>query len=373
MSFAVDSGLCLLVLSSAVLFFFLWRWRRSFLEPSFYFSDITIFSSRGLRTRAAALPMILIWMALIAFSLAFIDPRVFIDRQGTNAMADQMPIEGIAIYLVLDQSGSMKEKVVVELPSGQLETISKIDLLKKVSKQFIEGDKSLGLKGRSNDMLGLVYFARAAQVMAPLTLDHRTILEELNKFDAVKNRSEDGTSIGYAIYKTANMIASTKHFAQELIERGEPAYTIKSSVIILITDGLQDPNPLDKGKRLRNMDVPEAAEYAKEQGVRLYIVNVEPKLGTEEFAPYRHIMQRAAEATGGKFFMVDNASSLQKIYREIDQLERSALPEMDQLGQKDKRPDLYSRVSFYPYLVAIGLFCLFVSILLQATLLRRVP
>jgi len=165
-----------------------------------------------------------------------------------------------------------------------------------------------------------------------------------------------------------------RHYAEELISKGQPAYNIKQTVIILVTDGLQDPNPLDKGKRLRNMDVPEAAAYAKEQGVRLYIVNVDPALGTEEYAPYRHIMQRAAALTGGKFFMADSSTNLSEIYRDIDQLEKSTLPaETLPKINKEERPDLFNRISLYPWLIALGLLSLFIALVLEFTWLRRIP
>jgi Ca-activated chloride channel family protein len=136
---------------------------------------------------------------------------------------------------------------------------------------------------------------------------------------------------------------------------------------------MQDPNPLDKGKRLRNMDVPEAAAYAKSQDVRLYTVNVEPKLAEEEFAPYRHVMQRASESTGGKFYMMDNSTSLEEIYKDIDSLEKSAIPSSIQVIDKESRPDLYRSIPFYPWLVAAGLVCLLSSICLETLWLKQIP
>lgn len=359
-----------LVASSVIgiLIYFLRQWQSNFAIPRLYFSNLESLQVSTWKSRWATLPRRLMQLALLAFILAFINPRLFIDLPASPSDQTRNPTEGIAIYLVLDQSGSMTEKVF-----GERGSIRKVDLLKQVTKQFVEGDEKTGLKGRPNDLIGLIAFARAARVLAPLTLDHTAILAELNKFAPVGERDQDGTSIGYAIYKSASMISATKHYAQELIEKGEPAYTIKNTIMILITDGMQDPNPLDKGKRLRNIDVPEAAAYAKEQGIRLYIVNVEPKLATEEFAPYRHIMKRAAELTGGKFYMVDGSTNLTGIYRDIDTLEKSSLPESKQKLGKDQRPDLYKRISFYPFLIGIGLFFMLVATLLDGRVLRRIP
>lgn len=377
-SLHVDAVPLLAMAVGALAFYWLWRWRRTFAEPHVAFSDISSLISGG-RGRAAwgNVPRCLMVAALAAFACAFVNPSVLLERprekSGQPSEEHPLPVEGIAIYLVLDQSGSMAEEVRAQTASGQRQTISKLRLLKQVTEQFIGGDAPLGLKGRPNDLIGIIAFARGAQVLVPLTLDHAAVLAALSNLDIMREKDQDGTSIGYAIFKAANMIAATRHYSQELVSKGEPGYTIKNTVMILITDGLQDPNPLDKGKRLRNMDVPEAAAYARQQGIRLYIVNVEPKLATEEFAPYRHIMQRAAEVTGGRFFMVDSSNNLQQIYQEIDQLEKSALPQPVAYGDKLQRPDLYRRVAFYPYLLTLGLTCLLAAIYLETFALRRIP
>lgn len=373
--FGIDYKAMFIVAVCIPLLYFLWKLHNHYIAPYIAFSSVQgLLHNKG-RASWSEMPKALTWLALIAFSLAFIDPHFFIHRKDKESLfggQDEFPSEGIAIYLILDQSGSMEEKVAVQSLTEGFHLTSKIDLLKQVSKQFIIGDPALGLQGRPNDMIGLIFFARAARVMAPLTLDHEAVLQELTRFKSVGDKDQDGTSIGYAIYKTANMIVATRHYAQELISKGEPAYTIKNSVLILITDGLQDPNPLDKGKRLRNMDVTEAAEYAKENNIKLYIVNVEPKLATDEFMPYRNIMKRAAEHTGGKFFMVGAGSNLEQIYKEIDKLEKSALPDFSSMD-KNLRPDLFIRVSMFPYLVVFGLICLLSVTVLDTLILRRVP
>jgi len=363
----IDPWATLAALVTTLLFYFLAKWKKHFASPALYFSDLKALKMET-RYQWVSFPRQLALVSLATFLLAFTDPHLFLDRQADRPQELSHPTQGLAIYLVLDQSGSMKEEVITN--KG---TMRKVDLLKLVTKQFIEGDPQTGLSGRPNDLIGLIAFARGAHVLSPLTLDHAAILSQLSTFAPVADNDQDGTSIGYAIFKTASMIAATKHYAQELIKKGEPAYTIKNTIMILITDGMQDPNPLDKGKRLRNMDIPEAAAYAKEQGIRLYIINVGLEIAMEEYAANRHIMQRAAELTGGKFFIVDHRTHLETIYRDIDTLEKSTLPENQLPWDKDLRPDLYRRLSFYPYLIAIGLLTLLLSIILDTTILRRIP
>lgn len=374
-TFAIDYIPLLILLGFCALLFFGWRRKKEFFEPHLKFSDIGDLLPKNKEWKVALIkvPEKLFFASIFLSLLAFIDPRLLSLRNEPLSLNPQNPVEGIAIYFVLDQSGSMVQKI--PAADGSRRTERKIDLLKQMTTQFIKGDAKLGLSGRSNDMIGLISFARGAQVLSPLTLDHRAILDQLSQLKEVGSMDQDGTAIGYAIYKAANLIAATKAYAQEMKKTGEQAYTIKSYAIILVTDGLQDPNPLDKGKRLRNIDIPEAGQYLKEEGIRLYAIVIEPKIATNEFAPYRNLMDRVTKLTGGKFYMMDDSRKLQQIYKDIDQLEKSRLPEVQGMinVQKDQRPDLYQRSSLSPYLLSLALFCLFLALLLNTTVLRKAP
>lgn len=354
-----------------------WKWGSSFQVPHLKFSQLQplIEGPLSLKQKYAKLPRYLLIAAGFFFSTAFLDPHYFVEKapevkKETPLQQVSIPSEGIAIYLVLDQSGSMSEEVKVFR-----KTITKMDLLKEVTKGFVLGNKQEGLTGRPQDMMGLVTFARGAQVLAPLTLDHQAIIDQLNKLQYTTDLEQDGTAIGYAIYKTANLIAATRHYAEELEGAGKPAYTIKNSIMILVTDGLQAPNPLDQGKEFRNVELLDAAVYAKKLGVKVYIINVEPRIASEEFSAHRLLMKKITELTGGRFYMVDNSLNLSSIYSEIDQLEKSPLPLETQYisPPKSMQPQLYRRVSFYPYLVAAGMLCFLLSIVLETRVFRRVP
>ncbi len=159
-----------------------------------------------------------------------------------------------------------------------------METLRRVASEFV--------RGRPSDMLGIVSFARTASVVTPLTLDHAQVLDGLKELQVVPSQDQDGTAIGYAIYKTATLIAATEQFMKGKFE-------IKGAAILLVTDGLQDPNPLDNENSLRNQDIPEAADYAKEQKIKLYIINIDPSITMDQFAPHRNQMRTAAESTGG--------------------------------------------------------------------------
>lgn len=381
--FAIDWRALPLALLFGAICYLLWRFKARYLPPQMLVSDMTSFNvPRNWRSRLSGTAGYLKYIGLGALLLAFIDPRMYIERKPENEpqQPPNIATHGIALYLVLDQSGSMTEEINVPGPNGLPERISKIDLLKRLTAEFIKGDPKLGLTGRPNDLIGLVEFARTARLVVPLTLDHRLVLDKLAQFNVVQDKADDGTAIGYAIYKTGNLIAATRNFARDQIGKGKPAYEIKSSVIVLVTDGMQDPNPADIGSPWRWMDPIDAAQFAKNNGIRLYIVNVEPSFNAEEYSANRSQMRKTAEATGGKFFLLNDRSSLTDIYTEIDRLEKSDLPiEQELLHQlrqqlsRDQLPNQYHRILFYPYLIAFGLCCLALWAVFETLLLRRVP
>jgi Ca-activated chloride channel homolog len=356
---------------------FMSLWGRRFPEPQLRFSWLSQMQleHKNWKEKLVNLPKILMWVTLFLWILAFLDPHLFFEKKQDfpSAPPSKEPTEGIAIYLVLDQSGSMADEVDSQNLEGQRVHLSKEALLKDVTKEFVKGNPKFGLKGRPHDLMGLVTFARTAQVLSPLTLDHQTILDELAKLKIEQNPDLDGTAIGYAIYKTVNLIAATRHFAQDLNKQGKSAYEIKNSIIVLVTDGFQSINPLDQNNSLRSIDLPDAAKFAKENHVRLYIINVEPKMASEEFGPQRRLMQRIVKETGGEFYLVDSSQNLAQIYQSIDRLEKSSLPVMETIKTKAQQPEAYRRFSFYPFLILSGLITLFLSLLLETTWLRRVP
>ncbi len=344
------------------LFYLFRNTRVSRQAPTLFFSTLTPFKAipKGIKTRWAWLPEYLAYAALIFFLLAFIDPRLFLPRPINPNSVSLESTEGIAIYLVLDQSGSMNEPVA----GNPNET--KIQLLKQLTADFIAG--------RPNDLLGLVFFARVPLIVAPLTLDHASLLGPLGKLEVVKDKTHDGTAIGYAIYKIASLIAATRHFAENM-PKEDRHYDIKSAIMVLVTDGVQEINPLDNGNPLRTIDIPEAAAFAKQQDVRVYIVNIDPSISNEEFAPFRYQMRKATELTGGQFFTMASPDQLGNIYEEINRLEKSRLPNpiLSSSLSKENLPYLYHRFPLYPYFIFAGLICLLFSIILKSTLLKKMP
>jgi Ca-activated chloride channel family protein len=364
--FEIDIWALMLTVLIGAVSLFLWKWKKTFISPKILFSNLNALQTREKpwRTHFARWPKLLQYASLGLFLTAFLDPRLQILKEGSAN-----PSRGIAIYLVADRSGSMAEKSNLATARRSTTSLSKIDILKQLTTKFVEGDPALKLAGRSNDLIGLVNFSRTPQVLVPLTLDHKAIIEALSKIQVAKNKAEDGTAMGYAIFKTVNYIDATRHYSGP----GIPPYEIKSAIIILVTDGIQEANPLDQGKRLRNMGIMEAAEYAKEKDVKLYIINVEPAFDSPVFEPFRNQFEKATGLTGGKFYMTASGTSLDQIYSSIDALEKSEISKVFANLPMDQQPHHYQRVSFYPFLIAVGMFLLLIAAILNTTLLRKVP
>ncbi len=359
------SGLGLLAaLLLAIFTPFFYRYRKRQRTPYVYYSqvaDLPISGRESTHNRWFGLPDKLFMACLILLALGLTDlrmllpPRAFSGHDKTQIL--KTPTEGIALYFVLDISGSMASKVLF----GN-EFISKVDLMKRLTESFIDG--------RPNDLIGLVTFARMANILAPLTLDRQAILDQLHKVQVVKDESIDGTGIGYAIYKTAGTIVATRHFGEQLPKNQRPAYTINSNVIILVTDGFQSPSELDKGNWMRTIGMEDAARFAADQGIKLYIVDIEPSLALPEFEPHRNLLNRVADITGGKFFLAESYDAIPDIYSKIDALEKSTLPVDQEALVKE---GAHRVVPLWTIFVACGLICFAAAVILDTMYLRVVP
>ncbi len=361
MLFDVDKGAAGLVLLLILLFFFFKKRLLSFSpSPFLAFSVVKNFPASSWRTHLFPYSARFYWIGFFFFLLAFIDPH-FLSPLPSSLLSPSQgrPTKGLAIYFVLDRSGSMEESVPFTNAEGETRVVPKIDGLKEVTARFIRDHPS--------DLIGFVAFARLPQVVVPLTLDQDLLLSDLKNLKGVTKPEEEGSAIGYAIFKTAYLMQATRHFAEELKqEETPPPYTIQSSVMIVVTDGFQNPSRLDQGNRLRTIDLEEAAQVAKEQGVHLYIINVDPRFGSPTYAPHRHQMEKITQMTGGEFYLVHSDQDLSSIYAKINTLEKGKIfhPQMR---------EAYRRFSLYPFLIMLGLGSLSVAFLLDLWLLRVIP
>jgi Ca-activated chloride channel family protein len=336
-----------LLLSAAL--FLLWHFRKFFFEkPALLYPSLGAFRSRfrTWREKWSGIPSLLYLAGLSSLLLAFCDPHYF--KEDTDLRAP--PREGLAIFLIMDRSGSMGRIIDHEWKDGQWQSVTEFDFLKKFSSQFVARSK--------NDLIGIVAFARSAQIVSPLTLDHKSLQEKIEKLSIVQDKEQDGTAMGYAIYKTAHLITALKAY------KGENApYDIKRAVMILVTDGLQDPSLLDRGNPLRTMGLEEAGSFLQKHGIRLYIVHVGNRLNEQQFALNKREMERLVQSTGGKLIVPTNPDELERVLNDIQKLEKSQI--------YGGIPEPLKKVSLFPYLLLLGLSLIGASILLNTTVWRR--
>jgi Ca-activated chloride channel family protein len=246
---------------------------------------------RGAR-RGGAVPVLLVLLR----SLALIGMIVALARPRTGRGLEDVSREGIDIVVALDISSSMLAE--------DFQPQNRLMVAKERLKQFIIG--------RPSDRIGIVAFAGEALTQVPLAVDQPVLLAAADNLQA--GMLEDGTAIGTAIATAANRL------------RGS---TARSKVMILLTDGENNRGAIDPRT---------AALAAASIGVRIYTIGV----GTDGLAPvpvgrglfglrYENrpvrideaLLQDVARTTGGRYFRARDGAALERIYEQIDQLERS--------------------------------------------------
>ena len=283
----------LLLLVPYILWYLLYRKKT---EPTMRMSDTFAYqyAPKSLRQRLTWLPAFLrmITFSFIVFALA---------RPQTHNSWGHRTSEGIDIMLAMDVSTSMLARDLKP---------SRIDAAKAVAGEFISG--------RQDDNIGLTIFAGEAFTQCPMTTDHQSLLNLLGSVRtdlAERGLIEDGTAIGMGLANAVSRLKESK---------------TKSKVVILLTDGsnnMGDISPLT------------AAQIAKSLGIRVYTIAV----GSKTVAPYpmqvggtiqlvdvrvdvdEETLRQIASTADGHFYRATNTDELKKIYKDIDQLEKSKM------------------------------------------------
>ncbi|MDX1667200.1 MAG: VWA domain-containing protein [Saprospiraceae bacterium] len=211
---------------------------------------------------------------------------------------EEVKAEGIDIFLVMDLSSSMLAR---DFDPDRL------SVSKEVAAEFV--------RKRQHDRIGLSLFAGEAFTQSPLTNDHRVIAEYLENLQV--GLLEDGTAIGMGMAMAVNRLVDSE---------------AESKVIILLTDGVNNSGYIS----------PEtAAELAGEYNIRVYTIGVGSEgralspisrdlSGNYMFGMTRveideQLLNQIATTTGGKYYRATTAESLESIYREIDELEKTEM------------------------------------------------
>lgn len=307
--------------------------------------------------------------ALKLLAVAFIIVALARPQQGRKQTIANT--EGIAIEMIVDRSSSM-QALDFELEGR---AVDRLTAIKNVAEKFVLGNDDLD--GRFSDLVGLLTFAGYVDSLAPPTLDHNYLTSQLQTAEIVDSPNEDGTAIGdaigLAIEKLTNLNLKPKKETN-----GESNPEIESKVVILLTDGENtagDLDPLD------------AADLANTLGIKIYTIGV----GTKGTAPVpvldpfsnRRVLQmmpvnideetltQVAEKTGGKYFRATSSESLEKIYEEIDMLEKTNVEASHYVDYQEMATETVHFGAFpIPPIALLAFLSLAIATLLSKTVFR---
>lgn len=336
-----------------------WRLFSARRNAAIRFSTVSLARSVSptLRQRLMWLPKALTLAAVVFMILGLARPR-----EGREQTV--IDTEGIAIEMVVDRSGSMRAL------DFQIEgeNVDRLTAIKNVAGKFVTGDG--GLDGRFSDLVGLITFAGYADGITPPTLDHGFLVNNLNRTEIVSIPKEDGTAIGDAIALAVEKLNALDDRQDE---------KVKSKIVILLTDGENTAGDLDPLA---------AADLAQTMGIKIYTIGV----GTKGQAPIpvtdafsgrqvirwmpvnidEETLQKVAEITEGKYFRATDTDSLERIYAEIDQLEKTKV-EADHFVDYRELAVQPLRAGWInlPPLLLVAFLLLLARVVLQQTWLRE--
>ena len=328
-TFAHPWVLAFLALVPMMIAWYVWRYRKQ--NPALQFSNISLFRGARKTFRQQTRPVLYILRIVVVAALV-----VALARPQSKMNRQEMKVEGIDIVLAMDVSGSMLAE---DFKPNRLEAA------KKVASDFIAG--------RRHDRMGLVVFSGEAFTQVPLTIDHNVLQTQLKGLKS--GVLKDGTALGDGLATAINRIKDSE---------------AKSKVIILLTDGINNQGAVDPQS---------AAEIAALYNIRLYTIGV----GTQGLAPYpfrdpfghvhyqnvpveldEHLLTSMAQATDdGHYFRATNKKSLQQIFSQIDEMEKSKIDVTQYAQTKDE----------YAVWLLLAAFALLAEILLSLLYYRTTP
>jgi Ca-activated chloride channel family protein len=261
-------------------------------SASVQFSSLHIINRLGgkVRSRAGGLRNAILYLTFALLVLALARPQEV--RSSTTHTES-----GVELIIAIDVSRSMQAE---DFFIGGRK-VNRLQAAKKVTREFI--------RGRESDRIGLVAFAGQPYLVSPLTLDHEWV--ESNMGQVQIGSVEDGTAIGSAIGAAARRLDKRES---------------KSKVVVLLTDGANNSGSLQ----------PEtAAKLAKTLGIRIYTIAVGTYGNHVIPTPYgpqtliqeydEETLQAIATISEGAYFRAQDTDSLEKIFDNIDQLEKTEL------------------------------------------------
>jgi Ca-activated chloride channel family protein len=316
----------------------------AFLPASYFWfkqasAHIRISSLEGTQAAAQTVGVTVSKMVEIIKHLALVLLIIALARPQWGDRKTTITTQGVNIILALDLSESMRA---LDFKQDD-QIVNRLQAVKSVVHEFI--------MKREGDRIGMVVFGSHAFTQLPLTRDYQTIAFVLDrlKIGAAGPKTAIGDAIGISLKRLEDIKS-------------------KSNIIVLLTDGKSNSGQLSWQ---------DAAAIAAQRNVKIYTVGV----GSKGQAPflvdglfgkryvYRQVdvdldaLRSIARKTDGRFFEADDMAALHQIYQMIDQLEKTKVDVDKWVEYKE----------FYPGVLAAGLGCLVLSLLLSNTRFIRIP
>lgn len=329
MEFANPKILWLLVAVPLLVAYYVWRSMQGGASILISTTDSLRTAPRTVRYYLRHLPAVLRIVALVLLVVALARPQSVEHETKTNT-------EGIDIVLAVDISGSMLARDFQP---------DRLTAAKEVASQFVAN--------RQGDRIGLVVFAGEAFTQTPLTTDQASLQTLLGRLRS--GVVEDGTAIGNGLATALNRLRESDS---------------KSKVVILLTDGVNN----------RGQIAPlTVADIAKEQNIKVYTIGV----GRNGTAPYpvfdergrelytvdmkveidEKMLREIADKTGGEYFRATDKTSLERIYAQIDKMEKSKVEKVDITHVHEE----------YLLFVLVAIALLLMEFLVKYIILKRIP
>jgi Ca-activated chloride channel family protein len=294
------------------------------------FSHLSVIKSvhRVSAVRARHVLFVLRLLVLSLLILGFARPQ-------SGIKGEEVITQGIDIILAMDVSSSMLAEDIKP---------NRVEATKQVAAQFIQG--------RVNDRIGMVVFSGQAFTQCPLTIDYGILLNFLEQIKV--GMIEDGTAVGMGLATGVNRLRNSE---------------AKSKVIVLLTDGRNNRgeiDPITAAQAAQAFDIKVYTIGAGTRGSALYPVE-DPFFG-KRYIPMQvdvdeETLQKIADLTGGEYFRATDRQNLEKIYNEIDGMEKTEI--------KVKEYTRYSEL--FIYFLASALFLFLGEIVLANTKFRKIP
>lgn len=301
--------------------------------PGFRFSSVQKIHSHRIkvtRDKGTIIIGILRILAVVAIIIALARPQ-------KGLQSEELTTKATDIMFCLDASRSML--------SIDFKPQNRFEVAKDVISEFI--------KKREFDRMGIVLFAQHALTQCPLTLDKNALLNILD-FIQVGVIPPDQTAIGLGLAASVNRLKDS---------------VAKSKVIVLVTDGSNNAGSIDPLT---------AAKTAAAYGIKIYAIGAgspeggmipinDPVFGQRLVKGGLDLdedtLLKISSESKGKYFRAKSTDALQKIFQEIDQLEKTDINIKEYVDYEEL---------YFGFLMA-GLCLLLIELLLAKTIFRTVP